>query len=361
MRLHRYLARVVAVMTLLVLVGLVMLVVAVTLVESAGELSEVRGAAMIALMLSLYSAVQYGYQVLPIACFLGALVAGSVLARHGELMAAQAAGVSSVRLAVPFLFVAMVFAAGGAACGEVAVPWAVRGVEKLQRDDLRSTSALSRFYNRRVQWFREGELLLYLPEVDATDGSFPRVVVYRFGQGEIREVIEAARLTHDENGWWLLDATSRQSGMVSEHPRLQLPLSVTPEDLTDVTGDPRELSRGEIRLLIERRARAGFDTTAHSIELNNRTALPLSALWMFLLVAPWALHPNRRRSVAVTLGGGVITIALLLATIHVFRILALGHKLPPSLGAYGAGLLALTLLPASFLLYRRFRVRGGLF
>jgi hypothetical protein len=62
---------------------------------------------------------------------------------------------------------------------------------------------------------------------------------------------------------------------------------------------------------------------------------------------------------AVTLGVGVVVIAVLLALTQVFRLLALGHEIPAPLGAWGVGLVALAFSPASFALYRRYRVRGS--
>ena len=363
MRLTAYFASIAALATGLMLAALVVLVVAVTLVESAGDLPTAPSGGDAAFWLALYSAIQYGYEVLPIATFMGTLVAGTTLAHRGEILAAQAAGVSTLRLAMAFFWVAVASATAGVACGEILVPRAVTGLVRVQRDELRHTSALTRFYDRRLTWFHEGDLLLYLPEVDATTQTFASPVVYRFENGLITEVTEAETLKHDSTGWHLEAAVVRRASDATATPLdlVRLDLHVQPEDLIDVTGDPRELSSGEIRELVTRREKAGFDATNHLIELNNRLSTPLSAIWMFLLVSPWALHPSRRRSMTVALGSGVIVIAVLLSTTQIFRLLALGHKIPVPLGAWGAGLFALMLLPLSFWGYRRFRVRGTLF
>ncbi len=361
MRLWRYFATIGLGATVLMLVALVVLVVAVTLVESAGDLSDAEAGASAALWLAFYAAIDGAYQVLPIACFLGALVGGAVLARRGELLAAQAAGMSTARVATAFAAVVIGVALLGASCGELLVPRAVAGAERVQREQLQHRSALSRFYNRRLHWFREGDLLLYLPAVERETGVFARPVVYRFVDGLIAEVLEAETLRRDAAGW-RLDGVKVRSATSAETTGLalvRLPLSVSTVDLIDVTGDPRQLSGREVNALITRRERAGFDVTSHRIELHNRLAGPLSAIWMFLLVAPWAMHPDRRRSLAVTLGAGVVAIALLLSVTHLFRLLALSHKLPVPLGAWGAALVCVLALPLSALAYRRFRVRGS--
>ncbi|MFC1611577.1 LptF/LptG family permease, partial [Myxococcota bacterium] len=349
--------------TMLVLLTLVILVVAVTLVESAGDISEAESGVTAALWLAVYSSVQHAFQVLPIACFLGALVAGAVLARRGEILAAQAAGVSSLKLALSFMAVVLGASALGVGCGELLVPRAIAGVERVQREQLHHRSALSRFYNRRLKWFRQGDVLIFLTRVDREARLVRSPVVYRFEQGLIAEVVEAETLRYDELGWYLEKARVRKAAgaEVVDMEVVRLELTVRPTDLIDVTGDPRQMSSSDVRELIDRRETAGFDATAHNIELHNRFAMPLSAIWMFLVVAPWALHPERRRSLAVTLGAGVITIAALLSVTHMFRLMALGHKIPVYLGAWGAGLVSLAILPLSVVLYQRYRVRGSIF
>ena len=361
MRLTFYFATIAAFATGLVLTTLVVLVVAVTLVESAGDLTTAAAGGSAAFSLAVYSAVQYGYEVLPIASFIGTLVAGTTLAHRGELLAAQAAGLSSLRLASSFFMVAALSAVLGVACGETLVPPAVAGIVRVQRDELQHTSALTRFYERRLTWFHEGDLLLYLPEVDAETTTFGHPVVYRFENSLIAEVIDAEALRHDATGWWLEDAVVRKASdaTATSLDVVRLSLHVEPEDLIDVTGDPRQLMSSEIRALVTRRTRAGFDATNHLMELYNRMSTPLSAVWMFLLVAPWALHPSRRRSLAVALGSGVVVVAVLLSATQLFRLLALAHKIPLSFGAWGSGIVTLLLLPLSFLAYRRFRMRGS--
>lgn len=357
MRLMRYLARFYASVLLVTLVVLVVIVVAVTLVESAGRLANADASAATALKLALFRSVQFSHQMLPVACLLGAMAAGTLLARRGELLAIQAAGVGPRR--VWGAFVAVVFAAGmsGAACGEVFVPRAVAGVERIESEELRRVGALTRFYNRRTSWFREGDLILYLPAVEAASQVFHHPVVYRMVDGLVGEIIEATRMYYDGAQWWLDEPRFFDVATVQlrQQERTALPLRVTPRNLVDVTGDPRQMRAGEISDLIDRRRRAGFDATAHSIELHTRMSQPFSVFWMFLLVAPWTLSPQRRRSLAVNLGAGVLAIAVILALTHVFRLMALGHTIPSPLGAWGIGLLCVAAFPVSLWLRSRRR------
>ncbi len=362
MKLALYFARAYLAVLVLVQLGLIVIVVATTLVENAGYLGRSDESAATALGLSAYSAIVFAYQVFPIASFLAALVAGTQLARSGELLAVQAAGVAPRRIAVGFLAVVFLALVAVGIAGEVVVPRASARIEQLQRDELKRGDPLSRFYNRRSHWFRERDLLLYLPVVDSDDGVFEQVVVYQLDHGLISKVIEAARLEHDGAHWLLWDARTYDvaSGELQKEPRLALPLSVSPAGLADVTGDPRLLRSAAIGELVARRSQAGFDVSGYRIEQHNRWAYPISAMTMFLLALPWVLDPNRRRSLAVSLGMGVAAVAVLLSTTQIFRLLALARRIPPPLGAWGLDMVCVVLLPASLYLARRVRTRGSL-
>ena len=363
MKLLWYFARAYVGVLALMEAGLVVIVLATTFVENAGVLTRVEGARGTVLGLALYGSIQFGHQVLPVACFLAALVSGTLLARSGELLAVQAAGVSTMRLALAFAGVAVAAALVGGLAGEYLVPRATSRFEELEREQLgRGSDDLGRFYDRRTQWFREGELLLYIPRFDPDSQTFTDVAIYRFRAGLIAEVIDGTRLAFRDGEWWIDGARIHRlsEGLVSTEPELRIELRVSPADLAQLTGDPRTMRSAEVRELIERRKKAGFEAAAHVIELHNRIAFPLSALCMFVLAIPWSLDPNRRRSLAVDLGAGVAAVAVLLFSTQVFRLLGLARKIPPPLGAWGIDLVCLAAAPVSLWLYRRHRTRGGL-
>lgn len=353
-RLTRYFARFYAACIALTLLGLVVLVVTVSLMESADELTRVEQGAITAALLALYGSVQFAYQVMPVACFIGALVAGTQLARRGELLAVQAAGISSARLWTAFIGVTVLSALLGSACGEYAVPHSMRGIERIQREEMRQVDQLTRFYNRRSQWFRDDHLLLYLPVVDSETETFENPIVYQIENGLIARTYDGKTLRYSEtDGWYLSDGSIRtvSNAELTSFERLPLRLSVSVRDLIDITGNPQQMGARELTQLIARRSNAGFDVTGHRVEWHNRWAFPLTAVCLVFIALPWTFDPDRRRSMASTLGMGVIVVALQLSLSQVFRLLALGHKIPAPLGAWGNLLACLIAAPASFWLY----------
>ena len=364
MKLSLYFAKLYARTLMLMELGLIVMVLATTVVENAGKISNHDESGLTVLKIAALGAVQFGYQVFPIACFLGVVVAGTLLAQRGELLAMQAAGISNVKVSATFGLVATGASIIALLAGEHIVPPMTARLERLQQEELGlGKNALTHFYDRRMQWFREGPLLLYLPDMDTTTATFSNVVVYRLDKGLISAVLNAKEMSHDGQTWKLQIVREQDlhQGVTRWHEQLPLNLRVSPRDVIDVAGDPRVMSRSAIAGLIERRSKAGIDTAAHTVELHSRYAFPLSGLALFFLGLSWALNPNRRRSMSRNLGLGVVIVALFLSLTQVFRLLALARRIPSPLGSWGIDLSILLFVPVSVFLYQRYRKRGSLF
>lgn len=358
MRLIRYIGLLYAGATLLTIVGLVVIVVGASLVEGSGMFLRANAGAGTVIAIAGYRAVGFAYQIIPAAILLGAMIAGTTLARRGELLAMQAAGIGPVRVWGAFFVVAMIFAIVTAIAGEIVVPWSIVQIEMENRESLGRSDTATSFYTRPVQWFRRNDLILFLPE-NIHDGRFGHPVVYRINGGVLQNVIEADALAHeDATGFYLANAQvlDTETSTFTHADRYPIALDATVDALADVTGDPRRMRLGEIAALAERRAIAGFDSTPHTVELHGRLSHPLNAVALMLVSAPWALHIDRKRSLAVNLGGGVVAIAVTLTLMYTFRMLALGHQLPSVLGAWGLTLSILAVVPVSAFVHRWLRV-----
>ena len=141
-------------------------------------------------------------------------------------------------------------------------------------------------------------------------------------------------------------------GTSEKKARQDIRLKLSPEDLLYVAGNPRHMQSSDIHDLIRRREMSGADTTAHALELHGRKAYPMGILWRCILAIPWALKPDRKRSMAVNIGAGVVAIGVLLSATHFFRMLSLGQTIPTWMGAWGMGLLSIPCTPISFWLAR---------
>ncbi len=333
------------------LLALVVIVVAVSMIEHGGRLDS----AGAVLRLGLFAAAQQAYHLLPMACLLGAAIACVVLARRGEFVAVQAAGVSVRFLSLVGIGVFSMFSSAGMALGEWVVPQAARSADALR-------PSFSGPLERRSPWVRVGDYMLHLPQVEqnSTKVIFSDPVIYRIRNDRIYEVLEGKTLTYTPHtkAWWLEAPLVHGHGVKPSAAPLLIPISASGSDLLDLTGQPRHLSGAELLSLMKRRERAGFDTTRHRVMFIQRYVHPWLGVLLFMVAAPWLLAAKRERSLAATLGVVAGAIGLVLALEQILVVLALGRKIPVMVGTLSIAALLLVCVPLSVVWHASARKRG---
>jgi lipopolysaccharide export LptBFGC system permease protein LptF len=359
MILGRYLLKTLAATVGAIWLALVLVMVAIELAEQAGLLTQYASVGTV-LWLAADFAVIKAFQMLPFATFFGVLTVGALLAQRGELLAMAACGAPPWRLWAPVGVVVVATAALGTTLGELATPAAELGVTRLFQDELnKGPGRVSAFFTRRHAWYRIGERVLYLPRAEVLGDTvrFVSPVIYERTRGLVTRVIEGDLLVYQNSTWTMRQARIHDAALGTSETAasLPLPLGADADALVRTSGHPRQLATRDVLAVIERRRAAGFDTVAFVVELEDRFAHPWLGLWLLLVAAPWVFSPERRRSLAMALGGGVIALGLVLALGQVLRVLALSRIVPTSFGAFGMAAVALLLLPASWAIYQRQR------
>lgn len=333
----RYLARIYAGGVIVSHTVLVTLIVAVTLVDRSSALRRSHDAVLLALRLSMAVGVEFAYRLLPVSLMLGLLVAGAVLAQRGELLACATAGVGPKHLGWAIAWVALGSMGCAAALGEWGLPWVQQDAAEVRRVAASGKEKKAQtLYYTRSHWYDAGFAAVYLPEVDPVAETFAKVSVYEIDKGVLSAVITAKWLRYQKGTWWLEDGTrhTMADAEVEAFARRMLPLQVSAQDLIEVTGDPRQLGMVELWKVAHRRKRAGYDAAAYSLAFYRRLSLPLSLVLVAWAAMPWALNPNRRRSVISALGGGALAVVAYLAITYIAMMIAQGGDLPAWAGAF---------------------------
>ena len=209
--------------------------------------------------------------VLPVALLLALLYTLTNHARHNEITALRAAGISLWRLCVPYLLVGFVASVGLFALNEIGVPksneWADRILNRYVHKAENTQSQFHGFTNARANrvWiFNE-----YHPQKAEMSGSI--VVSWNLPNGSIRKLY-ADRATYSDPGWTFYD--------VKEFAQTSEAAPVVPLRQTNVL----VMSKfDETPAEIENEIRMSEYESLHSRKLN----IPLSVLWEYL-----QRHPN---------------------------------------------------------------------
>ena len=235
------------------------------------------------------------------------------LARHRELDALKAAGISLYRVALPVLGIAAAVAAGAGVFQETVLPLVKRRIETLERVTPRALTA-SRLGRESKTWYRTG------------DRSFVR----------------------------LADGGADRGGASSETFRIEVDRGfrtlkyVQPTAPSIVPARPATMTFAELRRYEADLRASGQDTRRLVLDLQARTAFPFVHLVFALLVIPIAARPERHHRAF-----GVAVVVLVLGGYWLVHAVAVSagriDLIPPLLAAWTAngvfsGIAALGLL-----------------
>jgi lipopolysaccharide export system permease protein len=276
--------------------------------------------------------------VLPVAALLATLLAVGNLARHRELVAMKASGVSLYRIMVPLLVLGCVLTLAVTILGETVVPRAnalkrhVRRVE-IRGKKPRPTRRSSNLYHLG----RQGQV--YFARRASDDNSLGGVVVLeRVGAGRLSARLDAARATWQGDVWMFHDGYLRhfRSGReyVLRFERAAFShLDDPPADLRATRKDPEEMDFFGLRERIRRLRRGGQDARREEVDLLFKLSFPLANLVVVLVGAPLAAHP-RRGGVGVGFGLSLTLSFLYYGFFKASQALGYAGDLPPLVAAW---------------------------
>ncbi|HWP35590.1 MAG TPA: LPS export ABC transporter permease LptG [Thermodesulfobacteriota bacterium] len=282
-------------------------------------------------------------QVMPFALLLASQLALLVMARHNEVIAMRACGVSPLTVVVPMLGLATVASAATLVLSETVVPPASGRALAIETRYLdRPPTGLPA--TQRDVWYRSDQAIYYIERVDRRENRLVGVTVFTFDDAfNLVERIDAAEARYVGPAWEFRQVVHRQFGPDGQirtevRPRQTAHLPETPAELGRSRRDLEALSFGELKARIEQLEARGYDVGRYRVDLHAKLALPAAGIVMTLLGIPLALQGGRR-------GGAAYGLAVTLLLGFGFWValsvgIALGRSgiLPPAVAAWGPNL-----------------------
>lgn len=277
-------------------------------------------------------------QVAPVAVLAASLVGLGLLARHREIVALKACGVSRWQILAPLVALGVLISIASLAWNETVVPAAARRWHATWNRDVKGKRSSSVFAGREV-WYRGTAGLYNFQRVRLGRRTLTGVTVYQLDDDFTpRRIITAKRAIWTGDSWTLEDAETTR--IEPDGPRVvpgapeDFRLPETLDDFRVVDIEPEALSFGMLREQIRVLRAKGIDTSESWVDLYLKLALPTGSIVMILIGAPLAIRTSRDR----TLGGAIgIAFAIGFAYFMVVafaRALGQNGALPPSIAAW---------------------------
>lgn len=304
MILHIYFARRFAMSFLFLTAIFCALVVLVDLIEQTRRFSEEGISFSKRLGLSFLNAPETINQILPIIVSLATVVMFIGLARTSELIVTRAAGRSAMRsLCSPIAVSLVVGGLAVAVLNPIVASTSKESATLTQNYRSGEVSVLS--ISSEGLWLRQGDangqtvISAAQSNADASVLYDVTLVVYAPDAGPVRRIeAESASLgggkwsLHDAKVWPLFSGVNPEAN-AKTHELLEIPSSLTLDNIRESLGKPSSVSIWELRNFIDQLEQAGFSARRHKVWFQIEMARPFFLMAMVLVAAAFTMRHTR--------------------------------------------------------------------
>ncbi len=266
-----------------------------------------------------YALPQNIAQMMPAACLFAAVFTVGPLARHSELTAAKAGGISFHRVIRPILLVSAVAAVLSFWVGEWATQTTARQLEIQGERQMRNQP------NRYTFVFRSPSGWVYtVRHLNVLDNLMQHIVLERAVRDTTTPLYaisaDSARWDPERRRWTLLNGASHALTRQGEaqtmtFAELVLPsFTESPDDLRAEQKIHTEMTYGELGRYIASLQASGNDTRKLQVEQSVKLALPAACLIIALFGAPLAVSAPRAGpavGIAISLGTTIVYLLMI--------------------------------------------------
>jgi LPS export ABC transporter permease LptG/LPS export ABC transporter permease LptF len=285
---------------------------------------------------------------LPFAAMIAAVLAITVLSRHGEITALKAAGMSVHRICLPILLLTVLLCGVLHLIQDRIAPETNRRAQAV-KDVIQGRNPRTYGWSPGGRWtFGTDGRLYHYRLFDPQSLKFQGLSVFRVDLGAARIFeqwfCQSVRWNGDaweaEKGWY---RTFPEPGTAGDYRRFDKesiavfdpPDSFTRREQTLTAGNdlPQQASIEDLDEQITSLAKSGYDTTQLRVEYWQKTASVATPIVTVLLGLPFAFKVGRRGSM-YGVGVGLILAIVFWAIAAIFNALGLETILPPLLAAW---------------------------
>lgn len=280
-------------------------------------------------------------QLVPVATLGGVLLGLGVMARHSELTALRASGISTLQIARPLLAAAVVLSLGVLAWNELVVPYCSERSRQIEIIEIRN-KPLTALLNDTGIWFHGKAGIYSVEHFDARNEMVVGLTVYDFTPGfDLRRLIEISTAQWREKRWVLEGIRERSFDtagniVTRDLGQDEFHLPDAPQDFKVMEKRADELNFWRLRHRIHDLSRKGIDTTESRVDLHLKLALPFVPLVMVLVGVPLSTRNPRRRPLMTSIGIGLVVGFSYWVLLALTVSLGHGGGIPPVLAAWTA-------------------------
>jgi LPS export ABC transporter permease LptG len=245
------------------------------------------------------------YYFAPISVMASALVVFGILAKHNEITAFKASGISAYRMAAPVLIAGLLLSGGLFAFDHFWVPEFDRRQDQIY-NEIKGRPAQTFLQSGRTWFYGEQDRVYNYKYIDPAQRVMVGVNVYEIDPDKFRlkrhVSAERARWEPALNKWvfengWSSDFQDKFVKKFDPFPgaaRTFAELQETPDYFLKEAKQSPQMNYLELRAYIDELKRSGFDTTPLQVQFHKKFSKPVFALILALVSVPFAFRAGNR-------------------------------------------------------------------
>ncbi len=244
--------------------------------------------------------------LMPISTLLGGILALGMMADHGELVAMETLGVSTLRICAAVLVTGLFLILISGILGEMVVP----GMEQLARKSrAQALSVTGVTLTRQGFWARRGNSYIHVDKM-LSEGVAANLDIFEFdNKGRLQILTHAQNADLQDNRQWVLSGITRKIIVENEVvtktiETITLDSFLSAHQVSVLELPPYSLSTPNLIRYIDALHQSGQNAEQYSIALWRKMTLPLTTGAMVLLSLSFVFGPTRSISAGyrITLG-----------------------------------------------------------
>ena len=286
---------------------------------------------------------------------LSSILTFSWLSNSNEISILKASGKSAFRILLPTVVITIIIGLLVTFIGGPLVSASMRASDTiLERLSLTNTKSFS--VSDNDIWLRDKsdsiDMVIKASQMNSTATVFYDLIFFEFyGQEKLNRKIKASKAVLREDFWELTDVKILDNTLKPENKskqviikQLDIPTSLTNEQITDSFADPRIISIFSIKEFISRLETSGYSAKRHKLFFLTELSRPIFFMAMLLIAAMFLLGTENKLFRGIKVFMCLFMGFLLFSIQKIFESFALTEQVPLSLVAFGPSIFAILII-----------------
>ena len=279
-------------------------------------------------------------EVAPLSIVLSVFILGTTLSRRGELTALFSSGMAPMRLYTPLLVITGIYALGLFLVTDQVAPRAAVEIDHIVLGQLGRWNQIEQYFNGQRHWFRVGDHLIRIGEIDHKESMYHGVTLLDVKDGHVARRMQAEKVLSTGDSFIGFDVMSERYAkdgnlVIDRSDERVLPLGGVLNAFMDMSSRPRKMTLEELERVYKLRRRQGYNPSLHEGEYYGRLFFPSTVFGLVLVAMSFAFQPDVKRSIIRAASECVGLVGVMFMVMQVFRSFALSRAVSPQMGAIG--------------------------